>query len=404
MKYSDLSIQTHREAPNNARTQGFAFLVRAGYLTRENQPTILGEKALKHLEELSLDLGNSFFPKLGIPTLETEEEVYYPIEIGPLNIINCPACGYTARSELARFAKDAPLPEEALPTERIATPDCNTIEELANFLGVPKEKTAKALLYSRLSDDKLVFAVVRGDMQLSEDKLKAHIGDVKPALFDEIELAGAVAGYASPIGLKDVLIIVDDLIPNSPNLVAGANEVGYHLKNVNYGRDYNAEIIADLALAEAGQHCVNCKKPLSDFSAERLASKAQHDFHKILLALANSHFDENGLIFHHPAAPFDVYLMNIPGKTMDTRVVSTELYEKLQKSGIRVLLDDRDDRAGVKFNDADLIGSPVRVTVGERGLQNGMLELKPRSTGEKSQVPLENISEEIQNLLERNDL
>jgi prolyl-tRNA synthetase len=263
---------------------------------------------------------------------------------------------------------------------------------LANFLGIPKEKTAKALLFTRPSDGKFVFTVVRGDMQMSEAKLKQQVGEVKPATQEEIAASGAVAGYASPMGLKDALIIVDDLIPNSPNLVAGANETGYHLKNVNYGRDYSAEIVADLVQAEEGNACINCGKPLSAFSADLLASKDVYHFDKILHALAESHHDDKGLTLPHPAAPFDVYLMHVPGKTMDTRSAAVELYESLHKAGIPVLFDDRDERAGIKFNDADLIGCPVRVTVGERGLQNGMVELKPRSAAQNSLISLTSLT------------
>jgi len=388
MNYSDLSIQTQREAPNNARTQGFAFLVRAGYVTRENQPTEFGKYALKHLENLSTELGDSFFEKLDIPYINNEEETFFFLKTGALDVIHCPNCSYAARSEVALFAKNTPPIEELLPTEKVATPDCNTIEDLANFMGVPKKKTAKALLFTRQSDGKFIFAVVRGDMQLSEAKLKGQVGDVKPATPDEIAASSAVAGYASPIGLKDALIIVDNLIPNSPNLVAGANETGYHLKNVNYGSDYSAEIVADLVQAEEGNACVNCGKPLSLVSADPLASNGTFYFDKILHALAESHHDDNGLTLPHPAAPFDVYLMHIPGKTMDTGSVVNELSEKLNAAGVSVLLDDRDGRAGVKFNDADLIGCPLRIAVGERGLQNGMVELKPRSASEKSLISL----------------
>jgi prolyl-tRNA synthetase len=201
--------------------------------------------------------------------------------------------------------------------------------------------------------------------------------------------------------LKGTLVIVDDLIPESPNLVAGANEIGYHMKNVNYGRDYTAAIVADLVQVEEGNTCVDCGEPLSIFSAELLVSQGTYYFDKILHALAESHHDENGLTLPHPAAPFDVYLMNIPGKTIDTDSATTELYKNLQKAGISVLLDDRNDRAGVKFNNADLIGCPVRVTVGERGLQDGMVEFKSRLVAEKTLVPPDKIVEKIQNLLKQ---
>ena len=392
MKYTDLSIQTQRDAPNNARTQGFGFLVRANYLTRENQPTPLGEYALKHLENLSANLGDAFFSNLAIPLIKNEEETFFPLKTGSHEVIHCPACGYTARSELARFAKSGASTEEPLPVEKIETPECNTIEDLAHFLGIPKEKTAKALLYTHQSDGKLVFAVVRGDMQLSEAKLKEQVGDIKMADYYAMEAAGAVPGYAAPIDLKNTLIIVDDLIPDSPNLVTGANDEGYHLKNVNYGRDYSAEIIADLVQAKEGDACVDCGKPLSELSADLLKSKDDYNFEKILHALAETHHDENGLTLPHPTAPFDVYLMNIPGKTMDTGISTTQLYEKLGAANISVLLDDREVRAGVKFNDADLIGCPIRITVGERGLQDGMVELKLRSASQISLVRLTSLT------------
>jgi len=396
MKYTELSIQTQRDAPNNARTEGFAFLVRGNYLTRDNQPTPLGEEALAHLEKLSVELGEEFLSKLNLTLLKNEEETFYPLKTGAMEVIHCLSCGYTARSKLARFAKSVASSEEPLPAEKVETPHCNTIEELANFLNVPKEKTAKALLYTRQSDGKMVFAVVRGDMQLSEDKLKEQVGEIKMADYAAIEAAGAVPGYAAPIGLKDTLVVVDDLIPDSPNLVAGANEAGYHLTNVNYGREYSAEIVADLVQANEGDACVNCGKPLSALSADLLKSKDGYNFERILHALAETYHDDNGLALPYPAAPFDVYLMNIPGKTIDTGAATKDLYQKLLDAGISVLLDDRDGRAGVKFNDADLIGCPVRVTIGERGLQNGMVELKERTATEKVQLSLDSVIEEIQ--------
>ena len=394
MKYRDLNIQTQREAPNNARTEGFSFLVRAGYLTRENVPTQLGQYALEHLGKLSKDA--SFLSGLSLTVLHSESEVFFPITSGSVEVAHCPDCKYTERLELAAFAKSVEsIHEWPLPIEKVLTPDCHTIEALANFLGVPKERTAKALMYTRIPDNRFVFVVVRGDMQLSEAKLKAHIGEVRVATSDEIEQAGAAAGYASPIGLKDALIVVDDLIPPSPNLVAGANETGYHLKNTNYGRDYFAEIVADLAQAQAGDACKNCGNPLSILSAMKLATRSEFDPQNILQALAETYHDAKGLMLPRPAAPFDVYLMHVPGKEMDTRAQAEEIYNKLQGAGISVLFDDRDERAGVKFNDADLIGCPVRITAGEKALKEGMVELKERPAKENRLVPLQQIVAEF---------
>jgi prolyl-tRNA synthetase len=289
--------------------------------------------------------------------------------------------------------------EDELPLERVLTPDCHTIEALANFLGIPKEKTAKALMYTRLADGKFVFVVVRGDMQLSEAKLKQRVGEVRPATAEEIERSGATAGYASPIGLQEALIVVDDLIPHSQNLVAGANEAGYHLRNTNYGRDYSAEIVDDLVQANAGDACKNCGTPLSVLSAILLTTRRDYCFENILLALAETHHDAKGLTLPHPAAPFDVYLMHVPGKEMDTRTKADKIYRVLQDAGISVLFDDREERAGVKFNDADLIGCPVRVTVGEKALKEGMVELKPRKEKENQLVSSEAIVGNIKSFL-----
>lgn len=381
MKYTDLKIQTQREFPNNARTPGFGWLVRAGYLTRENELLPLGEQAITHLQNLSKE--SSFISDLSLPVMTNDEETYFPLSTGNIEIAHCESCGYAERLELAKFKK-MPLPrEEELPLEKVLTPDCHTIEALANFLNIPKEKTAKALMYSRVSDNKFVFVVVRGDMTLSEAKLRNAVGGIKLADVESIQRSGAEAGFASPIGLKDALIVVDDLIPESQNLVAGANEAEYHLKNTNYGRDYTAEIVADLTLAQAGDKCANCENPLSVQSSIKLAAHSEFDFKNILSALAETHHDDKGLTLPLSAAPFDVYLMHVPGKTMDTKAKAEEIYNALQSAGISILFDDRDERAGVKFNDADLIGCPVRITVGEKGLKDGMIELKQRTSEEK---------------------
>ncbi len=398
MKYRDLSIQTQREFPNNARTQGFGWLVRAGYLTRENQILPLGEQALTRLQDLSKE--PDFFSRLSLPVISNEIETYFPISTGDIEITHCESCKYTERIELTKFKKTALAAEEQLPIEKVSTPDCSTIELLANFLHLPKEKTAKALMYTRTSDNQFVFVVVRGDMSLSEAKLRNAIGEFRLATPEEIIQAGAAAGYASPIRLNAnrALIVVDDLIPQSSNLVAGANETGYHLLNTNCGRDYSPEIIADLVQAKSGDSCDRCDSPLSTISSIQLAARSEFNFENILLALAEIHHDDKGLTFPKSAAPFDVFLMHIAGKEIDTRAKAEEIYDQLQSAGFTVLFDDRDERAGVKFNDADLIGCPVRVTVGEKNLKNGMVELKPCRDAENSLVNSGEILSVLQNL------
>lgn len=398
MKYTDLQIQTQREAPNNARTEGFAFLARAGYLTRENQLLPIGEQAISRLKLLLEDPSLLF--QLSLPLLLNDHETFFPLPAGDVEIVHCESCKYTERLELAQFKKKALPREEELPLEKVLTPDCNTIESLANFLGVPKEKTAKALMYTRVSDGQFVFIVVRGDMQLSEAKLRNLVGEIKLAEAESVRRAGAEAGFASPIGLTNTLIVVDELIPKSKNLVAGANEAGYHLKNTNHPRDYAAEIVADVTQAKAGDPCVNCGNPLSTLSSLSLATSSEFLFENILLALAETHHDEKGLALPKSAAPFDVYLMHVPGKTINTAEKAEEIYNSLQSEGISVLFDNRDERAGVKFNDADLIGCPVRVTVGEKAFQSEMVELKLRKEKENQLIPLADLISRLTSLLQ----
>jgi prolyl-tRNA synthetase len=397
MKFHELHIQTQREFPNNARTEGFGWLVRAGYVTRENELTPLGEFAVQHLRDLAKD--PSFLFHLSLSTLSSADETYFPLPTGSTEIIHCPACKYSARKELALFQKNVFSTEEPQETEKVLTPECHSIEALAAYLNIPKEKTAKAMMFTRVPSGKFVFVVLRGDMTLSEAKLKKAVGEVRLATNDEIERAGAAAGYASPVGLTDALIVVDDLIPQSPNLVAGANEAGYHLLHTNCGRDYQPEIVTDLALANAGEACVSCGQPFSLLICNILATRKEFFFENILLSLAETHHDDKGLTLPASTAPFDVHLMHVPGKTMDTRAKAEKTYLACQSAGISVLFDDRDERAGVKFNDADLVGCPIRITVGERGLQNGMAEVKARKAGESANVRIEEIPSHIKNLL-----
>jgi prolyl-tRNA synthetase len=199
--------------------------------------------------------------------------------------------------------------------------------------------------------------------------------------------------------------------------VAGANEHGYHLLNTNYGRDYTDALVADLTPSTAGDPCPKCQTPLEGLNADRLVSTEKYnnpgnsgsftdehgqsahvwhaglsiDIARLLIAAADTHHDDKGLTLPASITPFEVYLVVLPGKTIDSRSAADTLYEELQASGVTVLYDDRDERAGVKFNDADLIGCPVRITLGERNLQNGLVEYKRRSSQESQLIPLKEV-------------
>lgn len=398
MRYAELALQTHRQPPAHARSAGQAFLIRAGYLSHSGEWLPLGQAALQTIRE-QLARSPAFLSQIGLPLLG-KKEIFYPIETGDTEILRCPVCGFAARLELAPLKKTVFSPEEPpAPLQKVLTPNCPTIESLAAFLGIPPEKTAKALMFVRRSDGQFVFVVLRGDHTLSPAKLTALVGETRLAAEDEIRAVGAVPGYASPIGVQNALVVVDDLIPVSPNLVAGANEAGYHLRNTNYGRDYTADLTADLTLAAPGAPCPECAAPLEFAKGWPLVSGGEYDDERILLALAETWHDENGLTLPPAAAPFQIYLMHVPGKTLDTLAPAEELYRALTAAGFTVLFDDRNERAGVKFNDADLIGCPVRLTVGERGVQNGGVEIKLRRTGETQTLPLGQVVDRLRSLL-----
>lgn len=370
---------------------------------------------------------------------KTAHEFMYLTPVGEDSLMFCDECGYSANRQLAQFWKDLPAEDIARPIEKVATPGCKTIAELANFLGVEKSQTAKAvfLVASSLEGDavleKFVFVVVRGDMEVNETKLANQIKarDLRPATEDEIQAVGAVPGYASPVGLKGIMIIVDDAVLASPNLVSGANEAGYHLLNVNYGRDYRADIIADIVSAQAGDGCPQCGTPLrmergvevgNIFKLGVRYSEAlncryldengkEHPvvmgsygigIGRLLACVAEAHHDQHGLIWPPAIAPFQVHLILLKGKgAPESEEIAEKLYADLIKAGLDVLYDDRAESPGVKFNDADLIGIPVRLTVSERALKAGGVEFKRRDMEQKEVLPLDGLLDRIMKELDQ---
>lgn len=378
-------------------------------------------------------------------------EYMYLTPIGEDMLLLCSQCDYKANRQIAAFHKPPAEAETLLPVEKVATPDARTIEALAQFLGVPKAKTAKAVFMTAtvkqerqegaagyievggrqgptapLRQEKLVFAVVRGDMELNETKLANVVKALalRPCTEDEIRRAGAEPGYASPVGLQDVLVVVDEAVVQSPNLVAGANEAGYHFKNVNYGRDYQADIVADIAAAADGAACPQCGAAMTAvrgvevgniFKLGARYSQAMGatfldesggsrpiimgsygiGVTRLLACLAEHYRDEHGLMWPVAMAPYQVHLVALRGG----EETAVSLYHQLQESGIELLFDDRDESPGVKFNDADLIGLPIRLTVSGRSLQNGGVEIKVRHETERLIVALPEIVSHVQTVL-----
>ncbi len=374
-------------------------------------------------------------------------EFMYLNEVGENTLALCDACGYAANTEVARFAKAEAAAEEPAPLERVATPGAATIAELAAFLDVPASRTAKAVfLVGRFkapeaggeASERLVLAVIRGDLEVNEVKLANAAGALalRPAHDEEIAAAGAVPGYASPMGLEgDTLVVADDSVVSSPNLVSGANEAGYHVRNVNHGRDWEADIVDDIALAEAGHACPVCGAPLriargvevgnifqlgtrysdalgasflDEQGRERPVIMGSYGIGvgRLLACVAEEHHDDNGLSLPVTVAPYQVHLVSLAKGEGPVQAAAEALYGDLTSAGVEVLYDDRPENPGVKFNDADLIGCPVRVTVGDRGLKKGTLEVKLRgASGRGEEVPVAEaaarVREELAALLQR---
>jgi prolyl-tRNA synthetase len=395
MRFEELGIRTLRQAPANAHGAAEALLQRAGYLGVEGIPTPLGELALERMRRSSASC-EELFARLGLDVFSTSaQEWVAESPDGDFEILRCPACGYGAEVSMARHRALEVPQEEMRPVKRVATPDCSTIEDLSAYLHVPKDQTAKAMMYVRPHDGQFVFVVVRGDTRLSTRKLERAVGELQPASTLQITEAGAVPGYASPIGLRGALIVADELIATSANLVCGANETGFHLCNSNYGRDYTADIMGDFTLASPGDACPECGKPLIQKRGRLLADRGGCRYEALLLAVAERHQDERGLCLPLACAPFDAHLIQIPSKTMNTAELADAIYGQLNSSSISVLYDDRDARAGVKFYDADLIGLPVRLTAGERGLRSGMLEFRGRKSPDNTMVAVADVVEAI---------
>jgi prolyl-tRNA synthetase len=357
--------------------------------------------------------------------------------IGEDTLVICDACGYSANRQIATFRKPEPTNVAPLPLEEVHTPGVNTIAALADFLKISATETAKAIFLMAELEGKdgkvynqFVFAVVRGDMELNETKLTNAIKarSLRPATADEIRAVGAEPGYGSPIGIQrdSVLLLVDDLIVNSPNLVAGANKQDWHYRHVNYGRDYTADLVTDLVAAADGYACPRCGEPLRTvrgvevgniFKLGTKYSEAMGAYYldekgeshpivmgsygigseRLMAVLAEIHHDENGIQWPISVAPYQLSLVSLAtAKTPEVTAAADKLYQQLTDAGLEVLYDDRDERAGVKFNDADLLGIPLRLTLGGKGLKNGTVELKVRRTGESRDVALDHLVVEVQ--------
>ncbi|AVX20728.1 prolyl-tRNA synthetase [Carboxydocella sporoproducens DSM 16521] len=352
-------------------------------------------------------------------------------DAGEATIVYCDTCTYAANVEKAESRLIAREKQEAQPLEKIATPEQKTIDEVAAFLGIAPEQTIKTLIYH--TEKGLVAAVLRGDRQVNEIKLQNLVDTLQLHLASDeevVEKIGVAPGSIGPVGLKGKVwqVIADPEVVQQNNLVCGANEDGYHLKNVNYDRDYAVDLVADIRMVEAGEHCPRCEegklltaKGIEVGQVFQLGTKYSKALNAVFLdengkqkemvmgcygigitrtmaAAIEQNHDENGIIWPLAIAPYHVVVIPVSEKDQQQREAAEKIYSQLTQLGIETVIDDRVERAGVKFKDADLIGYPYRLTVGKT-LAEGKVELKERRTGNTRVLDVEEAAQVIANLV-----
>ncbi|HVC25653.1 MAG TPA: proline--tRNA ligase [Acidimicrobiales bacterium] len=368
----------------------------------------------------------AIYDRCGLPSLAVGADVgmmggsgahefMYLTPIGEDTLVLCDHCGYAQNRQVAVVATETGPPEALMDVERVETPGASTIELLTRALGIPAERTAKVVFLAATvpghGDAVPVVAVVRGDTDVNETKVANVLGatDLRPMVDEEITAIGCVAGYASPVGLDGAArVVVDPLVAGSQNLVAGANEAGVHLRNVNVGRDFAPDVVADIVAAKDGDPCSVCGSPVrtargvevgnifklgTKYAVAMGASYLGEDGQehpvvmgsygigvgRLMACVAEEHHDERGLSWPASIAPFAVHVCVIGD---DVRDDAEALYAELAAAGIDALLDDRGERPGVQFADADLIGVPFRLVVSSRARSAGGVEARRRSGGE----------------------
>ena len=350
---------------------------------------------------------------------------------GESRIACCDACSYAASDEKAALRPIDDAAEEALPLEKVATPDAHTIAMLAEYLRIPVEKTIKAVAY-QTEEDILILAFLRGDHEVNEVKLANAVGAQELRMADDaaIRAAGGCPGFMSPIGIKEgTCIVVDETAMRMHNAVSGANEQDFHYINVNPKRDFGEVTVTDIRLVAEGDLCPACgaghlhigrgieagqifalgTKYSEAMGATFLdeAGKTQPlqmgcygiGVGRTMAAAIEQNHDAHGIIWPRAIAPYEVVVVAVNAKAEEQLIYAEEIYEELRAAGVDVLLDDRRERAGVKFNDCDLIGYPVRIAIGPKTIENGTIEVKIRKSGELVNFARDTYLQGVQDML-----
>jgi prolyl-tRNA synthetase len=351
---------------------------------------------------------------------DASHEFMVPANNGEDRIVHCEGCSYAANLERAETGRRTPALEasaNATALQKVATPNATSIEQVSRMLKCRPDQMIKTLIYK--ADDKPVAVLIRGDHEANEAKIRRALSVKSIELADEKtirEVTGAPVGFAGPVGIKCNLIADHD-VPLIANAVTGANEADAHLTGVNIGRDYQLTTTHDLRMAQEADPCPNCSGTLKlvhgievghvfklgtkysvALSAEFLDEKEQRHpmimgcygigVNRIVASLAETSSDENGLLWPLSIAPYEVLIIPLNVTEPDTIQLAERFYKELGELGVDVLLDDRDARAGFKFKDADLIGIPLRIVIGGKGLKEGQVELKWRTDAAPTKVPI----------------
>ena len=399
------------------------------------------------LDETYQDMAQAYrnvFRRCGLPVLMAEadsgaiggkdsHEFLLPTDTGEDTVITCSGCDYVANAEKAEGIYPAVEQEPAEELKEVATPGIKTIAGLAEALGVPESKTLKAVFYMAAQGNEWepVFVTIRGDLEVNEVKLKnsLHCDDLRFAEDQEVRAAGLVAGSASAVGISGIRKVADPSIENGNNFVVGANKPDTHMTGANYPRDFQVDMLTDIALAQPGQLCAQCGGTLEatrgvevghifklgtffseTLGANYLDAEGQNlpitmgcygiGVGRLLAAAIEQNHDERGIVFPHPIAPYQAHLVGLNLSNEEVAAAGEELYQQLNAAGIETLYDDRADQAaGVKFNDADLMGLPVRLVISPRNLNNGVVELRGRQEDEAETVPLAEVVEAVRSRL-----
>jgi len=439
------NVQSYRDLPlllyqiqtkfrDEARPRGGLMRVRE-FTMKDLYSFDTDEEAVNTTYQKVIGAYKRIYERCGLPSVVVEadsgaiggkesHEFMVIAESGEEQVIHCSSCDYSANAERAESMKLPGEEEEALPLEEVATPGVKTIEELANFLGIPKSKTLKAVFYA--ADGELIFVAIRGDLEVNEVKLKNALKchDLRLASDEEVREAGLVAGSASPLGIGGIKRVADPSITLGVNFVAGANKPDAHLKNVNHPRDFAVDLLVDIAIAQAGEGCPRCGSKLlstrgieaghvfklGTFFSERLdATFIDRDgverpifmgcygigIGRLLAAAIEQNHDEKGIIWPLPIAPYQVHLCPLSMDKPEVASAAERLYLDLEQEGLEVLFDDRIESPGVKLNDADLLGMPLRLILSPRTIKSQSVEWKRRGEKEAEIIPLEGAAKRL---------